>query len=91
MNKRILVVSGHVGDFVWRSGGTIASYAKMGCEVHLLVFTLGIRGESNGYWKSEGANYEEARVLRRKEGEEAAKILGIKPWKFTFRRLSSRA
>lgn len=78
MNKHILVVSGHVGDFVWRSGGTIASYAKMGCEVHLLVFTLGIRGESNGYWKSEGANYEKARVLRRKEGEEAAKILGIK-------------
>ena len=78
MKHRILVIAGHVGDFVWRSGGTIAKATKNGHEVHLVVLTLGLRGESNGYWKKPGASMEEGRILRRHEGEQAAALLGIK-------------
>ena len=78
MKQRILVIAGHVGDFVWRSGGTIAKAAREGHEVHLIVLTLGLRGESNGYWKRPGSNIEEGRILRRAEGEQAASLLGVK-------------
>ena len=30
--KRILVVSAHAADYVWRSGGTIAKYIKHGAK-----------------------------------------------------------
>ncbi len=76
--KRVLVVSAHVGDFVWRSGGTIAEFVRQGAEVTLIILTYGLRGESNGYWKKEGANWEEAVPLRREEGLTAARRLGVK-------------
>lgn len=78
MYKNVLVISGHVGDFVWRSGGTIAKLAKEGANVHLIIVTYGLRGESNGYWKLPGANWDEAVPLRKNEGLTAAKILGVK-------------
>lgn len=77
MGNSVLVVSGHVGDFVWRSGGTMAKFARHGYEVHLRVLTLGLRGESNGYWKQDDATMEKGRALRREEGRRAADILGV--------------
>lgn len=35
--KRILVVSAHAADYVWRSGGTIAKYIKHGANVDVVV------------------------------------------------------
>ena len=45
--KKMLVVSAHAADYVWRAGGTIAKYIKHGAEVHLVVLSFGDRGESN--------------------------------------------
>lgn len=75
--KKVLVVAAHIGDFVWRSGGTIATCIQQGAEVHLVVLSYGLRGESNAYWKQPGASQEEGRAIRRKEGLAAAKALGI--------------
>lgn len=74
---KILVVAGHIGDFVWRSGGAIAKYVKNGSSVKLIVVSDGLRGEANDYWKTEGANAKEGAVRRRKEGSQAAQILGV--------------
>ena len=52
--KKMLVVSAHAADYVWRAGGTIAKYIKHGAEVHLVVLSFGGRGESNDLWKQPG-------------------------------------
>lgn len=80
--QRILVIAAHVGDFVWRAGGTIAKYATAGTEMDLVVLSYGLRGESNGYWKQEGASMEEGKYLRKVEGQNAALALGIKSVEF---------
>ena len=51
-DERLLVVSAHAADFVWRAGGTIAKYVKNGAQVHLVVLSVGVRGESNDLWKA---------------------------------------
>lgn len=38
--KKVLVVSAHAADYVWRSGGTIAKYIKHGAEVHVVVLSF---------------------------------------------------
>ena len=43
-DERLLVVSAHAADFVWRAGGTIAKYVKNGAQVHLVVLSVGVRG-----------------------------------------------
>lgn len=75
--ERMLVIAAHVGDFVWRSGGVIARYVQEGHAVKVLVLSYGLRGEAQDYWKRPGANTEEGLKIRRAEGEEAAKILGV--------------
>ena len=32
--KKVLVISAHAADYVWRAGGTIAKYIKHGADVH---------------------------------------------------------
>lgn len=81
-SRNILVVAAHVGDFVWRAGGTIAKCVKLGIEVNLVVLSYGLRGESNGYWAQEGSTMEEGKVLRKVEGQNAAHVLGIKNVEF---------
>ncbi|MDF2570191.1 MAG: LmbE family protein [Sporomusa sp.] len=75
--KKMLIVAAHMGDFLWRCGGTIAKHAKAGDEVHVVVLSYGLRGESNELWKIEGMTKEQGRMLRKSESEEAAKMLGI--------------
>ena len=62
--QKMLVVCAHVGDFIWRSGGSIAKYAREGHEVTVIALTYGIRGESNGYWKRGGSSADECREIR---------------------------
>jgi len=76
MNEKLLVVSAHVGDFVWRSGGTIAKYVKLGAQVDVVVLTYGARGESGAFYKKTGGTLEECKALRKAEGEKAAQVLG---------------
>jgi 4-oxalomesaconate hydratase len=82
MNKKMLVVSAHAADYVWRAGGTIAKYLKNGASVKVAVLSYGVRGESNDLWKQPGANAESVKKTRMGETTEAAKILGIKDIEF---------
>nr|WP_325211224.1 PIG-L deacetylase family protein [uncultured Oscillibacter sp.] len=75
--KRVLVVSAHAVDFVWRAGGTIAQYAKNGHAVKIIDVTLGQRGESESLWKNRpGISEEEVTDIRKQEARRAAEVLG---------------
>ncbi len=75
--KRVLVVSAHAADFLWRAGGTIANYTAAGCPVKVICLSLGQRGESESVWKANpGITEEEVEALRRPESEAAAAVLG---------------
>lgn len=74
---RLLVVSAHAGDFVWRGGGTIAKYIKHGAKVSLVILSYGARGESNDLWNIPGQTLENVKAIRRQEIEAAAGHLGI--------------
>lgn len=76
-NQRLLVVSGHAADYVWRAGGTIAKYIKHGAPVKVIVLSCGVRGESNDLWKQPGQTAENVEAIRKAESMEAAKCLGI--------------
>ena len=80
--KKLLVISAHAADYVWRSGGTIAKYIKHGAEVHVVVLSFGVRGESNDLWKKEGATAETVKATRKGETLEAAGILGVRNIEF---------
>lgn len=71
----MLVVSAHVGDFVWRAGGAIALYASRGHDVTVVCLSYGERGESARWWK-QGMTLEEVKAARHNEAEAAAKVLG---------------
>ena len=77
MNKRVLVVSAHAVDFVWRAGGTIANYASAGCPVKIIDLTVGARGESESVWKKNpGITEAEVAAIRKEEAKACAAILG---------------
>lgn len=82
MKKRMMVVAAHMGDFVWRCGGSIAKYTEEENEVLVLVLSSGIRGEANDYWQQEGATTEGGVAQRLSEGRRAANILGVKNFHF---------
>ncbi|MEA5012857.1 MAG: PIG-L family deacetylase [Angelakisella sp.] len=80
--QKMLVVSAHAADYVWRSGGTIAKYIDGGAEVHVVVLSFGVRGESNDLWKKEGATYNSVKEERKEETIAASKVLGIENIEF---------
>lgn len=75
--KKLLVVSAHAADYVWRSGGTIAHYRKGGAQVRVICLSYGVRGESNDLWKKAGATTERVRAERQNETCRAAALLGV--------------
>ncbi|PJX27977.1 PIG-L domain-containing protein [Advenella sp. S44] len=76
MNKSLLVVVAHPGDFVWRAAGAILIHRAAGWSVKVVCLTLGIKGEAGKLWKEEGANYVHVQKTREAETREAAKSLG---------------
>lgn len=76
-DKKMLVVSAHAADFVWRAGGAIAKYIKGGAEVHVIVLSFGVRGESNHLWREEGQTREKVKAVRLDEVRQAAAVLGV--------------
>lgn len=76
-DKKLLVFSAHAADFVWRAGGLIAKYVEEGADVHVVVFSMGVRGESNDLWKQEGQTAESVKAARMAESKKAAGILGV--------------
>lgn len=77
-DKKMLVISAHAADYVWRSGGTIAKYIEEGADVTVVVMSFGVRGESNGIWKKGNVTYEDVAKIREEETRKAADALGIK-------------
>jgi len=76
-NQNVLVVSAHAGDYVWRSGGTIAKYIARGAKVKVVVLSLGVRGESNDLWNLPNQSAESVAKIRKEESLEAAGHLGV--------------
>jgi len=80
--KKMLVVSAHAADYVWRSGGTIAKYIEEGAEVHIIVLSFGVRGESNDLWSKPDQTAASVKDIRRGETIKAAEVLGVQNIEF---------
>lgn len=73
---RLLVVSAHAADFVWRAAGAIATVTKNSGTARVVALSYGERGESGELWKEPGQTEEKVKQVRRSEAEAAANILG---------------
>ena len=73
--ESLLVVSAHVGDFVWRAGGAMALYSDRGHDVTVVCLSYGERGESARLWR-EGLTLQQVKDARHREAEAAAVVLG---------------
>lgn len=81
-DQNILVISAHAGDYVWRSGGTIAKYISHGAKVKVVVLSLGVRGESNDLWDLPNQTAETVAKIRKEESTQAAHFLGVTDLEF---------
>jgi 4-oxalomesaconate hydratase len=73
--ESLLVVSAHVGDFVWRAGGAMALYASRGHDVTVVCLAYGERGESARLWR-QGLDLQQVKEARHAEAQAAAGVLG---------------
>lgn len=73
--ESLLVISAHVGDFVWRAGGAIALYGSRGHDVTVVCLAYGERGESARYWR-QGLHLGQVKEKRHAEAAAAAQVLG---------------
>jgi 4-oxalomesaconate hydratase len=73
---RVVVVSAHAADFVWRAGGAIARSVEDGGSVTVLCLSYGERGESAALWREPGATLETVKAARHQEATNAAETLG---------------
>ena len=76
MPKRLLVVSAHSADFVWRAAGAIATLVAAGGAAEIVALSYGERGESGELWKEVGQTEERVKEIRHAEAETAATVLG---------------
>jgi 4-oxalomesaconate hydratase len=76
VSRKLLVVSAHAADFVWRAAGAIATVTQNGGTAHIVALSYGERGESGELWKQPGQTEANVKEIRHREGLEAARILG---------------
>ena len=74
--RKLLVVSAHSADFVWRAGGVIAVTTAAGGTARVLALSYGERGESGELWKEPGQTVERVKEIRHGEAQRAADALG---------------
>jgi 4-oxalomesaconate hydratase len=74
--QRLLVVSAHAADFVWRAAGYIAVTTAAGGTAHVVCLSFGERGESPGAWKQPGMTLDRVKEIRKAEAAAAAGVLG---------------
>jgi 4-oxalomesaconate hydratase len=74
--QRLLVVSAHAADFVWRAGGYIAVVTAAGGSAQVVCLSFGERGESPGAWKQPGMTLDRVKEIRTAEAEAAGDALG---------------
>lgn len=72
-NKVILAVGAHPDDMDFGASGTIAKWANEGAKAYYVICTDGSRGSEDPKM-----THKKLAQIRRKEQEEAAKILGVK-------------
>ena len=77
MSDRLMVVSAHAADWVWRCSGTIKKYKNMGASVSVICLTHGERGESGELWKLPNQTAETVKATRKAESQAAADYLGV--------------
>src|SRR5580704_4489700 len=77
-----LVVSAHSADFIWRSGGAIALYAKRGWKIKVVCLSFGEKGESQKLWKDPSMTLDRVKASRRAEAEKAGELLGVSEFDF---------
>lgn len=71
---KILLIFAHPDDETFSSGGSIARMVKKGAKIKLITATYGQAGQTGEYGK---ITPEELGEIRKKEQEEACRILGI--------------
>ena len=76
MPERILVVSAHSADFVWRAAGAIATVVEAGGSAQVVSLSYGERGESGELWKEAGQTEARVKEIRHGEALAAAAALG---------------
>jgi 4-oxalomesaconate hydratase len=74
--RRLLVVSAHAADFVWRAAGAIATTTANGGTATVVALSYGERGESGELWKEPGQTVENVKRIRHEEAARAAGELG---------------
>jgi 4-oxalomesaconate hydratase len=74
--SKLLVVSAHSADFVWRAAGAIATVTARGGTAEIVALSYGERGESGELWKEAGQTEERVKAIRHGEAETAAAALG---------------
>ena len=74
--KIVMTIQAHPDDQEFSVGGTLAKWAKAGCEIVSVVITSGDSGSND---PSKGADYK-AELARLREGEQLAanQVLGVK-------------
>jgi 4-oxalomesaconate hydratase len=73
---RLLVISAHAADFVWRAAGAIATVTRSGGAARVVALSYGERGESGELWKEPGQTEARVKQIRRAEATAAAEVLG---------------
>lgn len=73
---KLLVISAHAADFVWRAAGAIATVTQAGGIARVIALSYGERGESGELWKEAGQTEENVKRIRKGEAEGAARLLG---------------
>lgn len=76
MTRKLLVISAHAADFVWRAAGAIALTTAAGGEALVLALSYGERGESGELWKEPNQTVERVKEIRHREATQAAHALG---------------
>ncbi|MEZ4660164.1 MAG: PIG-L deacetylase family protein [Caldilineaceae bacterium] len=74
--RKLLVISAHAADFVWRAAGAIALTTAAGGQALVLALSYGERGESGELWKEPGQTIERVKAIRQGEATRAAEALG---------------
>lgn len=80
--KKMLVVSAHPGDLLWRCSGAIAKHVGEGGIVDVVIVTYGTGGEANEVMKQPGMTVEQCKNMRKHDTEKAAGILGVRSIEF---------
>lgn len=76
MKNKLLIISAHAADFVWRAGGTIANTVVTGGETLVVCLSFGERGESGDLWKEDPKRtVDNVKSIRKQQAQEAANIL----------------